>query len=442
MSKSALPERASLEYLKKLAKERLAAMHGTDPGAKLAAALLEVAREHGFSSWRALKEEVDRRRGRDLERFFASCRAGDVDTVRELLAAEPALARLVDPSAQFGGWTGLHYAARDGRLKVVRLLLEHGANPNAREAGDNTTPLHWAAAHRALDVVRALLDAGADPHGVGDLHELDAVGWATYFHPAAGRRGEQPEVAQLLADRGARHHVFSTMSLGDLDLLRTVVEQDPDALDRRMSRFENRLSALHFAVALKRHDMLELLIELGADVEAVDGNGHTPLEAAMLAADMESVHRLEAAGARRPRPPKRAPASLAELAGETRLLTPMLRVPDVGRTLAWYVSLGFTETGRYEESGAFYWAMLTFGKAELMLHLGSPATDPPVTLWFRVDRPSALYEALKARQLKAAQSAKGDAVEFVRHLHEPPYGGREFTIRDLNGYPLTFLGPE
>ena len=71
-----------------------------------------------------------------------------------------------------------------------------------------------------------------------------------------------------------------------------------------------------------------------------------------------------------------------------------------------------------------------------------PVTDPPVTLWFRVARPGVLYEALKARQLREAQSAEGDAVELVQHLHEPPYGGREFTIRDLNGYPLTFLGPE
>ncbi len=379
-------------------------MRRTDAGAKLAAALLEVAREHGFSSWRALKEEVDRRRERTVERFFGACRAGDLDGVRRLLAAEPALARLVDAKNQYGGWTGLHYAAHEGRLDVVRVLLEHGADPNAREAGDNTTPLHWAAAHRSLEVVRALLDAGADPQGAGDLHELDAIGWATYFHPADGRRGERPEVARLLVERGARHHVFSAMSLGDLDLLRTVAEQDPGALDRRMSRFENRLSALHFAIPLKRHDMLELLIDLGADLEAVDGAGHTALEAAMLAADQKSARLLQAAGARPPRPPKPAPASLAEYASEVRLLTPMLRVPDVGRALAWYVSLGFTETGRYEESGVFYWAMLELGNADIMLNLGSLEAEPPVTLWFRVDRPSGIYEALKARQLEAARS--------------------------------------
>jgi ankyrin repeat protein len=228
--------------------------------------------------------------------------------------------------------------------------------------------------------------------------------------------------------------------LGDPDLLRSVVEQDPDALDRRMSRFENRLTALHFAISQKRDDMLDLLVELGADLEAVDGHGHTPLEAAIFAGDAESVRRLQAAGARAPKPVKPVAADLAEFATETREITPMLRVPDVRRTLEWYVRLGFAEKGRYEEGGVFYWAMLALGKAHLMLNLGAAADDPPVTLWFSLERVTALYEALKAQQLEAAQSPAGHTVEFVQHLHEPHYGGREFTIRDLNGFALTFQG--
>jgi hypothetical protein len=48
MSNSKLPERASLEYLRKLAKDRLQELRRADPQAKLAAALLAVARDHGF----------------------------------------------------------------------------------------------------------------------------------------------------------------------------------------------------------------------------------------------------------------------------------------------------------------------------------------------------------------------------------------------------------
>ena len=73
MSNSTLPLRASLEYLRKLAKDRLAALRRTNPRAQLAAALLSVAQDHGFSSWRALKAEVDRRRGTSTSRLFVAC---------------------------------------------------------------------------------------------------------------------------------------------------------------------------------------------------------------------------------------------------------------------------------------------------------------------------------------------------------------------------------
>src|SRR5581483_1778859 len=61
-----LPERPSLEYLRKLAKNRLVELRRSDPGAKLATALLHVAREHGFPSWRALKSQLEGRRARQL----------------------------------------------------------------------------------------------------------------------------------------------------------------------------------------------------------------------------------------------------------------------------------------------------------------------------------------------------------------------------------------
>src|SRR5262249_45660454 len=157
-----------------------------------------------------------------------------------------------------------------------RLLLQHGADPNAREAGDNTYPLHWAAANRHLDIVRALLDAGGDPHGFGDVHELDAIGWATFYHEPGGAPRGNPGMS-LLLERGARHHILSAISVGDLDLIRAVVRQEPKTLNRRMSRFEGGQTALHFAMSQKRYDILDLLIELGADLEAEDLSGHTAL---------------------------------------------------------------------------------------------------------------------------------------------------------------------
>src|SRR5215471_10859540 len=91
MSTHNLPERASLEYLKKLAKERLVVLRKTDPGAKLARAQFETAREYGFPSWRALKNEIDRRRAPKLAEFFRACVAGESGALNELLKNDTSL---------------------------------------------------------------------------------------------------------------------------------------------------------------------------------------------------------------------------------------------------------------------------------------------------------------------------------------------------------------
>src|ERR1700730_12529421 len=86
MSNSQFPERVSLEYLKKLSKDRLRELRLTDQEATLAEAQLSVARDYGFSSWRALKAEVERRRTGDIAPFFEACANGDVETLRGTLA--------------------------------------------------------------------------------------------------------------------------------------------------------------------------------------------------------------------------------------------------------------------------------------------------------------------------------------------------------------------
>jgi ankyrin repeat protein len=81
----------------------------------------------------------------------------DVDKVRSELA------RGMSPdSASKDGYTLLHLAARAGSMRVLRLLIERGANPNLTTGHGSFTPLHLAAATGRLEAARALLRAGAD----------------------------------------------------------------------------------------------------------------------------------------------------------------------------------------------------------------------------------------------------------------------------------------
>jgi uncharacterized protein len=84
---------------------------------------------------------------------------GHLDAARVLLGAGAAVdAVAMDPQRV----TPLHSAAAGRHPDIVSLLLEHGADPNARQRG-GWTPLHAAAQNGDSSSVEALLAAGADP---------------------------------------------------------------------------------------------------------------------------------------------------------------------------------------------------------------------------------------------------------------------------------------
>ena len=280
------------EWLRKQAKRLLARMRQTNPAAKLADAQFELAKQQGFSSWRALKAHAD-----NLTvdgQLFAAARSGDLDTLNSLLDHHPEKLGVRDEPYAF---TLLHAAAREGQLGAVDLLLRRGIDPNSREKGDNTYPMHWAAAAGKLDVVRRLADAGGDVVGHGDDHAMEIIGWATCWDGTddAAHRA----VVDLLLSRGARHHIFSAIAQNLPDEVRRIVADNPVVLSSRMSRNENHQTPLHFAVRHNRPDMVRLLLELGADPLIADGFGYPP---AMYAQSpeidrpvMEAVQKLTAA---------------------------------------------------------------------------------------------------------------------------------------------------
>jgi ankyrin repeat protein len=201
-------------------------------------------------------------------RIIESARTGDVDELTTLLDAHPEKLHLKVPPYDA---SLLFPAAQSGSIAAVDVLLDRGLDVNYREKGDNTYAMHWVASQGNVAMVRRLADAGGDVIGEGDDHAGGVIGWAScwdHCDDAAHR-----EVVDFLVSRGARHHIFSAVAMNLADEVRRIVAADPAALNQRQSRNENHRTPLHFAVAMNRPPMVELLLSLGADPLSVDGGG-------------------------------------------------------------------------------------------------------------------------------------------------------------------------
>ena len=298
-----LTPRSSLEDLKREAKRWHKALREHDAAARIRlveawpAAPAEpglrqvqygLAREYGFESWIALKNEVEGRaapvdpspRDAAIQELLRASGEGKLTLVRELLDAHPDIVseRAFLPGND-GSRTALHYAMGPGKEAVVAELLARGADPNLRDDGDNAMPIHFAAENGQLDIVRMLIEQGADPIGADDYHELEVIGWATCFSRF------HREVAEYLLAHGARHTIFSAVAMGATDAIRDIVARQPDQLNRRMDRTNHRRRPLHLAIIKQQPASLETLLELGADTEAVDAAGLTPLDQAALSGE-------------------------------------------------------------------------------------------------------------------------------------------------------------
>lgn len=253
--------RINLEQARKRAKELVR----DGQAAKLADAQRQIARELGFRSWPALVAS----QRTSTDRLKDAVRAGNRDLAAELLAegAEPGPAL---------------WLSRDGELTA--LLLDAGADPNdgeslyhATETGDSSIvrvlidrgarpgapELFHALDYRDdLDLVRLLLDHGADVRHVAQHHGQLWVG-ASALHQAV-LRGRSPEVVRLLVERGAPLEA------------RDGAGRTPYAL----------------AVATARDELAELLLELGAKPEAAPSDAFL---AACLRGDAQEARRLQPA---------------------------------------------------------------------------------------------------------------------------------------------------
>ena len=123
--------------------------------------------------------------------IFEAAAIGRGDRVHELLLLEGGFVDLWSPD----GFTALHLAAFFGHEDVAAELLRRGADVNAVARNNlGVQPINSAAAGNHTEVVRVLLDHGADP----DARE--AAGFAP-IHAAAHNGND--ELYELLVARGA-----------------------------------------------------------------------------------------------------------------------------------------------------------------------------------------------------------------------------------------------
>lgn len=134
---------------------------------------------------------------------------GDVLRLEDILAADPAAAHSISGD----GWTPLHLAAAFGTAQAADMLLQHGAQVDTRsQNAAHNQPLHAAVAlSRNPETISLLLAHGADPNAA------QAGGFTPLFSAAASNRRD---LAEILISHGARAHHRSELDKTAIDFAR------------------------------------------------------------------------------------------------------------------------------------------------------------------------------------------------------------------------------
>ena len=209
------------------------------------------------------------------------------------------------------GMNFLHNAAYRGQVKVVRALLDLGADVNAPSPPQSGlsagyTPLHWAAAcgtESGRDVAEILLDHGADANAKGrSSHDWTPLHVAAFsgnpsttrllvsrgsdIHAtASGLRPTHLAVlfdniadARILIGAGAEVDIFCASGLGDVEKVAGFLEKNPKLVNAKVRESDD--SPLHWAARAGRTEVVRLLLAEGAEVDAQNDIKRTALHVA------------------------------------------------------------------------------------------------------------------------------------------------------------------
>lgn len=191
------------------------------------------------------------------------------------------------------GWNGLHYAAFFNRPDLMELFLQ-GGNPvpinAAVDQAHRYTPLHTAAWQANPSCVKILLDHGADKDAksmaTGEF-SMTALQLCILEALDLSRRNVCETVKILLKNDAAIDFRFRGLGVthylaqhrGSAEALRLILEYRPDFVDQMTPNCQR---PLHSAVGVRNKPVVELLLALGADVHAKNIMGDTALHNAYM----------------------------------------------------------------------------------------------------------------------------------------------------------------
>ena len=179
------------------------------------------------------------------------------------------------------GYTALHYAAKNGHVNIVSLLVEHGARVNTKTNNDST-PLALAVSAGRGHVVRPLLEAGADTSV--RIHDRNLLAELAY---ASGDTNDNADAVQALLkahvkpdelDDHSRSALYWAAVSGNVKIVQTLLEGGA-----KIALQDNELwTPLHQAAWYNHEKVVRLLIDHGADPLIGDVDGWTCMHVAAM----------------------------------------------------------------------------------------------------------------------------------------------------------------